>query len=118
MDPEFVKHFAHDWIEAWNAHDLSRILAHYTDDFEMTSPIIQQFAGVEEGRLRGKKAVGNYWSKALKLMPDLRFELICVLVGVGSITLHYKGANGRLVAEVFHFTPEGLVRRAFAHYAA
>jgi ketosteroid isomerase-like protein len=26
--------FASEWIEAWNSHDLDRILAHYSDDFE------------------------------------------------------------------------------------
>ena len=32
------RRFAAEWIEAWNAHDLERILAHYADDFEMASP--------------------------------------------------------------------------------
>ena len=32
--------FARDWIESWNAHDLDRILAHYTAGFEMSSPYI------------------------------------------------------------------------------
>ncbi|MDQ6926152.1 MAG: nuclear transport factor 2 family protein, partial [Candidatus Eremiobacteraeota bacterium] len=30
--------FAKSWIDAWNAHDIEGILAHYTDDFEMSSP--------------------------------------------------------------------------------
>ncbi len=36
--------FANDWIESWNAHDLERILAHYSADFEMSSPV-NVFAG-------------------------------------------------------------------------
>jgi len=117
MDRDFVEHFARDWIEAWNAHDLDRILTHYTEDFVMHSPYIRQLAGVAEGHLQGKQAVGDYWCKALERMPDLRFELICALAGVSSITLHYRGAGGRLAAEVFHFTPDGLVHTAYAHYA-
>lgn len=117
IDKAFAEHFAADWIASWNAHDLVRILAHYADDFAMSSPVIAQIAGEPSGTLRGKQAVGAYWRKALQLIPDLQFELISVLVGVGSITLYYKGARGRLAAEVFHFGPEGKVVKAFAHYA-
>ena len=117
MNQAFVEHFATEWVESWNAHDLDRILAHYADGFEMTSPIIVQVAGEPSGTLCGKAAVGAYWKKALQLIPDLKFELISVLAGVGSITLYYKGARGRLAAEVFHFGPDGKVAKAFAHYA-
>lgn len=117
MNPTFATHFASEWISAWNSHDLERILAHYADDFEMCSPVIVQIAGEPSGTLRGKEAVGAYWRKALQLIPDLHFELIATLVGVNSIALHYKGAQGRLAVEVFHFGADGKVVRAFAHYA-
>ena len=118
IEKTYAEHFAADWIDSWNAHDLDRILSHYADDFEMTSPVIVQIAGEPSGTLRGKVAVGAYWRKALQLIPDLHFELVSVLVGVGSITLYYKGARGRLAAEVFHFGPANKVVKAFAHYAS
>jgi hypothetical protein len=34
---EFANHFAEDWIAAWNAHDLQRILAHYAWTFTRAS---------------------------------------------------------------------------------
>jgi hypothetical protein len=117
MDKEFAERFAVDWIGSWNAHDLDRVLSHYADDFEMSSPFIIQLASESSGTLKGKAAVGAYWRKALELIPDLHFDLISVLVGVTSITLYYKGARGRLAAEVFHFTAGQKVSRAFAHYA-
>ncbi|MFA5921330.1 MAG: nuclear transport factor 2 family protein [Methylococcaceae bacterium] len=117
MDNAFAKHFAIDWIDSWNSHDLQRILSHYADDFEMSSPVIIQLANEPSGTLRGKTAVGDYWTKALQLIPDLHFELIATLVGVNSITLHYRGARGRLAAEVFHFNQDKKVAKAFAHYS-
>lgn len=36
-----AKQFAEHWISAWNKHDLEEILSHYTDDFDMTTPMIQ-----------------------------------------------------------------------------
>ena len=117
MDKPFVEHFTTDCIDSWNAHDLDRILSHYSDQFEMSSPAIIQVAGEPSGTLQGKVAVRAYWKKALELVPDLQFELLQVLAGVNSITVHYKGARGRLAAEVFHFGPDQKVTRAFAHYA-
>ena len=115
LDKAFAARFAAEWIEAWNSHDLARILSHYTDDFEMSSPVIVQIAGEPSGTLKGKAAVGAYWREALARIPDLRFELVRTLVGTDSITLYYKGPRG-MSAEVFHFGPEGKVVRAFAHY--
>lgn len=116
IDQHFAEHFAHDWIDSWNSHDLGRILAHYSDDFAMSSPVIVEIAGESTGTLKGRDAVGAYWAKALALLPDLRFELIATLVGVDSITLYYRGARG-LAAEVFHFGEDRKVVRAYAHYA-
>lgn len=117
INQKFAEHFAQEWIDAWNSHDLSRVLSHYADDFEMSSPVIVTIAVEPSGMLKGKEKVGAYWAKALQLIPDLRFELITTLVGVSSITLYYKGARG-LAAEVFHFDADQKVAKAFAHYAA
>ncbi|MBV9471313.1 MAG: nuclear transport factor 2 family protein [Abitibacteriaceae bacterium] len=110
--------FARDWIESWNAHDLDRILAHYTDHFEMTSPYIVKFAGEAAGTLRGQDAVGAYWKTALERIPDLHFELIEVFVSVNSLTILYKAALGRTATEVFFFNEQGRVYKAVAHYDA
>ena len=118
IDDTFAEGFASDWIASWNAHDLDRVLAHYIEDMEMSSPVIVQIAGEPSGRLRGKAAVRAYWARALKLIPDLKFELLSVLVGVDSVTLFYVGAYGRLAAEVFHFGADRRVVKAFAHYVS
>jgi len=115
IDKAFADRFATDWIDSWNKHDLVRILSHYADDFEMSSPVIVKLVGEPSGTLKGKEAVGAYWAKALQLFPDLHFELVATLVGVNSITLYYNGVRGPS-AEVFHFNPEGKVSRAYAHY--
>jgi hypothetical protein len=112
---EFAERFSKEWIAAWNAHDLPRILSHYTEDFEMSSPYIAQLMGEPSGTLKGKTAVGDYWRRALERAPTLRFELVSTLVGVDSIVLYYRGARG-MAAEVFRFNEAGLVTRASAHY--
>jgi hypothetical protein len=115
IDKAFAVDFATDWIASWNDHDLDRILAHYSDDFEMNSPYIITLINEPSGTLRGKEAVRSYWIKALNLLPNLHFELIETLAGVNSVTLFYKSVRGPSI-EVFHFNPDGKVARAYAHY--
>jgi SnoaL-like domain len=116
IDKTFAEHFANDWIESWNSHDLDRILSHYSEDFEMSSPLIAQIAGEPSGTLNGKETVGAYWEKALTLIPNLHFELVTTLIGANSVTIYYRGHRG-MAAEVFHFNEAEKVIKAFAHYA-
>ena len=116
MDSAFAQRFATEWIAAWNSRDLDRVLSRYANGFEMSSPYLIALVGEPSGTLTGKPAVEAYWRKALGLFPDLHFDLVSVLAGVNSITLFYKGARGRLAAEVLHFDADQKVSRAFAHY--
>jgi hypothetical protein len=113
---EFADHFAQEWIDAWNSHDLERVLSHYTNTFEMSSPYITKIVGEPSGVLKGKAAVAAYWAKALERLPTLHFELYSTLVGADSLVIYYRGAGG-MAAEVFFFDPQGKVARSCAHYA-
>jgi hypothetical protein len=113
---DFADRFAEEWIAAWNAHDLPRVLSHYEDDFEMASPLIVEIAGEPSGILRGKANVGAYWEKALRLLPDLQFERLGVFPGVRSLAIHFRSQKGRLSVEVFEIGATGRVTRAAAHH--
>jgi ketosteroid isomerase-like protein len=111
--------FTTEWLAAWNAHDVDRVLRHYTDDFTMSSPFIERFTGEPSGTLVGKAAVGAYWHGALTKVPDLKFEHIVTCAGVRSLAIHYRGPSpsmARHVVEVVFFDADGLVERAAAHY--
>src|SRR2546430_15420050 len=104
IDRNWAEAFAREWVDAWNAHDLERILSHYTDDFEMASPLIVERMGVASGRLKGKEAIRRYWGPWLAGTPDLRFELTAVMVGVNSLAIDYKSVTaGRTVIERIEF---------------
>jgi ketosteroid isomerase-like protein len=115
---DFAERFAEEWIAAWNAHDLPRVLSHYEDDFEMASPLIIEVAGEPSGVLRGKKNVGAYWEEALRRSPDLRFEKLGVFIGAGSFAIHFRNQKGRLSVEMFEVGDGGLVERAAAHHGS
>ncbi len=116
IDRATGQRFADEWIAAWNSHDLDRILAHYADDFEFTSPVIVEVMGEPSGMLRGKAAVRTYWSKALARVPDLRFTLVEVLCGIRSVVINYTRHDGRHASEWFELDADGVVVRSAAHY--
>lgn len=116
IDTEFAERFIHEWIEAWNSHDLSAVLSHYSDDFEMSSPFIIALSPESAGTLRGKEAVAQYWTAALEKFGDLHFVLDSVFVGAESIALTYTSVLDKKAVEVLFFAESGKVIKAVAHY--
>jgi ketosteroid isomerase-like protein len=113
--PAAARAFAEGWVDAWNAHDLNAVLAHYSDDFEFSSPLVIQIAGEPTGTLKGKAAVQAYWRAALACVPTLRFDLVDVLAGVDCLTILYRGHRG-LAAELFELDANGRAVRGRALY--
>jgi hypothetical protein len=117
IDLEWAHEFAQEWVAAWNSHDLERILAHYADDFEMSSPLIIERMQEPSGKLKGKEYIRPYWQKGLEAVPPLRFELVDVFAGVESITMYYRSVGRKMVCEVLFFNAERQVLKGVAHYA-
>ena len=113
-----AQQFAAEWVAAWNRHDVDAVLAHYTDDFTMTTPMIQKLLGIPTGTLQGKKAVGDYWRAALQKIPDLQFSIIETTCGVDTVSIYYNAVLGRRAIETFFFNAEGKVFKALATYNA
>lgn len=108
--------FAAEWIAAWNSHDMERILSHYTEDIEVNSPMIALSTNSTTASLKGKTAVRAYWEAALEKMPDLKFELIDVTVGVNSVALYYHSVLNKRSVEVMFLTEAQKVYKMMAHY--
>ena len=107
--------FANEWIEAWNSHDLERILSHYSEDVVVISPIAKRLTGKAE--IIGKEALKAYFSKGLEAYPDLHFTLHEVFEGEGSVVLCYENQMGTKAAECMVFDDAGKVVKMRAHYA-
>ena len=111
-----AKEFAQEWIESWNSHDMDRILSHYTDDFEITSPMIKIATGADTGTLKGKEKIREYWTTALQKIPDLHFDLKEVTESIGSIALYYSSVLGKMSIEVMFYNDDGKIYKVLAHY--
>jgi len=111
-----VDAFAREWIAAWNAHDLERVLSHYSPEVELSSPIAAERVPGSGGYIRGEAELRAYWEPALAANPDLHFALEAVLTAVDGCTILYRNQRGQLVAESVFWNDAGLVTRAAVAY--
>jgi hypothetical protein len=116
IDRAWADQFANDWTDAWNSRDLDRILSHYVEDFEMSSPLIIERKIHPSGILRGKPAIREYWATGLAAVPPLKFELIDVHVGVNAIGILYRSIGRRRVIEMLTFDEDKQVIRGGGLY--
>lgn len=116
VDKAFAESFAEEWAASWNTHDLPRVLSHYTEDFQMTSPFIARIAGNPEGALHGKPAVGEYWAKALSKFADLHFAVHDVLYCADSVCIYYDSVLGLRAVEWLKFNSDRMVVAASGSY--
>jgi len=113
----FVREFAREWVDAWNSHDLERILAHYDDEVVLISPVALKLLNNGDGVVRGKAALREYFLRGIEAFPNRRFDLIDVLWGVETIVVYYgNNVRGSKSAEVMQLTAAGKIRRVWANY--
>jgi hypothetical protein len=112
----WARGFSEEWIQAWNSHDLDRILSHYVEDFEMSSPLIIERKIDPSGVLRGKTAIRRYWAMGLAAVPRIQFELIDVHVGINTLGILYKSVGRRRVIELLTLNEQMQVIRGAGLY--
>src|SRR5690349_7560621 len=103
---EAAKKFVMEWIDAFNAHNLERILHHYADEITFYSPFIPLLKFNEEGVIRSKEELKMYFAAGLTAYPDLHFKLHRYFTGINSIVIYYTSVNGMLAAETFKLNRE------------
>ena len=103
MDRAWAQEFVDGWEQSWNAHDVEQVLSHFADDVVFTSPVATQLLEASDGVIRSKAALREYWTEGLRRIPDLRFEVLGVYVGVATLVINYRNQAGGLVNEVLTF---------------
>jgi hypothetical protein len=116
LDAEAAVRFAEEWEAAWNAHDLDRLLSHYTDDVVFQSPYIVHRLHEPSGEVRGKEALRDYFGSGLEAQPELAFTVDGIRLSVDTLVINYRNERGHAISEVLRFR-DGLVCWACGAYA-
>ena len=117
LQTSFAREFAQEWIDAWNSHDLERILTHYEDEVLLSSPVaLKLLKG--DGTVRGKAALREYFLLGIQAFPNLRFDLIDTLWGTETIVIcYFNNVRGSKTAEVMLLNAAGKIRHVWANYS-
>jgi hypothetical protein len=107
---------AEDWIEAWNAKDLDRIMGHYAVDIEFVANTVVRRWQKPDGKLRGLAELRDHFGLGLKLVPELHFEMESVFFAPSGYAVLYRRENGNRVLDVVELNSEGKARRVTAYY--
>lgn len=117
MDSDRAIEFAREWEAAWNRRDLEAVLKHFHEDVLFTSSVAQQIGFSEDGVVRGKDALRQYWTIGLAKTPDLRFQIRTVYFGMNTLVLLFRNQKGMDRAEVLTFR-DGFVTEGHGMCAA
>lgn len=117
LQEAFARQLAQEWIEAWNSHDLERILAHYDDEVTLVSPVALRLLNNGNGVVEGKVGLRDYFRRGLEAYPNMRFDLIETFWGIETVVLYYS-SNFRdsKTAEVMQINSTGKVCQVWANY--
>lgn len=95
---------AREWLDAFNAKDLERLLSLYDDKAVHTSPKLRDRLPETKGEVRGKQALRAWWADAMQRLPGLRYEEQHLTASGERVFMEYlrtvPGEAPLLVAEV------------------
>ena len=111
-----ARNLAAHWIQAWNSHDLDKIMSHYGEDVVLVSPVAARILNDPSGTVKGKDALRAYFMKGLEVYPDLKFDLLDMMWGLSSVVLYYVNQKGTKAGEFMEIDSKGKVVRVVANY--
>lgn len=111
--------FAREWAQAWNARDLDRVLAHFSDAIVFSSP--KAVDAVGQPTVHGKPALRAYWERALTQISALEFIIVATMwdPSFRRLAIIYdRKVNGRAdrAIELLTLNPGGLVTSGEVFY--
>ena len=110
--PQQNKQIAIRWFEAFNEHDLEKLLALYHTNAEHFSPKLKIRLPETQGLIKGKDALRSWWKDAFDRLPSLKYEVTKLTADDEQVfmeyTRHVQGEEDLLVGEVLEIN-DGLI---------
>lgn len=89
MTSEQNKTIALKWFEAFNQHDLEKLLSLYSDTAEHFSPKLKIRKPETQGSIKGKQALREWWQDAFDRLPTLNYEVIKLTADNEQVFMEY-----------------------------
>jgi ketosteroid isomerase-like protein len=96
-----------DWLSAWNSRNIERLMNHYHENVELSSPTIVKRWNIATGKITGKEALRKHFEKGFEDIYHTSFELLGVLTGINGIVLIYRTGASGMAADVITLDENG-----------
>ncbi len=119
MSPEKNLSIAHAWFEAFNSHNLEKLLSLYDDDATHFSPKLKIKHPETNGYVKGKEALRTWWQEAFQNIPSLHYKVTSLTANSDRVFMEYvrmvSGENDMLVAEVLEIKENKIILSRVYH---
>lgn len=103
---------AHAWFDAFNSHNLEKLLSLYDDDAEHFSPKLKLRHPDTKGLVTGKAALRDWWSESFDRLPTLKYKVTSLTANSDRVFMEYlrivDNEESMMVAEVLEIK-EGVI---------
>jgi len=107
-----LKNIATQWFDAFNEHDLDKLLRLYDDNAKHYSPKLKIRQPETAGIVSGKAALGEWWRDAFARLPTLHYTPTSLTASDDRVFMEYvrlvDNEPDMLVAEVLEIA-DGLI---------
>lgn len=107
---------AHDWVAAWNQHDLDAIMAHYAADIEFQASTVVSRWNRPNGILHGVRELREQFARGLEIAPNLHFTIEAVYHSPDGYAVCYVRENGNRAIDAVELDGRGAAIRVHAYY--
>jgi len=119
MSTEKNLSIAHLWFEAFNAHNLEKLLSLYDDEAQHFSPKLKIRHPETNGLVIGKEALRSWWQDAFDRLPTLHYKVTSLTSNADRVFMEYirtvQGEDAMLVAEVLEIKESRIIASRVYH---
>ena len=110
---------AHAWFEAFNSHNLEKLLSLYDDEAKHYSPKLKIRHPETNGLVIGKNALRSWWQDAFDRLPSLNYKVTSLTSNSDRVFMEYirsvENEEDMLVAEVIEIKDDMIVASRVYH---
>lgn len=119
MNSETNKAIAIKWFDAFNTHNLEKLLSLYDEQAEHFSPKLKIRLPETKGLIKGKAALRNWWQDAFERLPSLKYEVKKLTADDEQVFMEYirhvQGEEDLKVGEVLEIKDKLIVYSRVYH---
>ena len=90
MSAALCKQIANNWMDAFNEHDIEKLLCLYDENALHFSPKLLERKPETLGLIKGKKALRDWWTDAFNRLPTLKYSLTNFIAESDCIFMEYR----------------------------